>query len=171
MPWKQKEAEFKNNGLIYLVKDLSRQHSLQATAWLQLATCSKVYNQKSDQKWDRKIWRMCSLVKKGAEECLKFGLSKVTTYVKEGSVTKEKSSLHTRAVSKVSLEQDLTYWRLQGIKIQNRLKGELLSRESSKDTLLQHSTLWLTLTSECFSCFICPGTRHPEAAALWPRGC
>lgn len=126
--WKQKEAEFKNNGLIYLVKDISRQHSFQAMAWLLLATCGKVYNEKSDQKWVRKIWKMCSLAKKGAEECLKFGLSKVTDNVKESSVTKEKSSLYTRTVSKVSLEQDLTYWRLQGIKTQNKLKGELLRR-------------------------------------------
>lgn len=124
VPWKQKEAEFKNNGLTYLVKDISRHHSLQATAWLLLATCGNVYNEKSDQKWDRKMWRMCSLAKKGAEECLKFGLSNV----KEVSVTKEKSSLHTRTVSKVSLEQDLTYWRLQGIKTQNKLKGRLLRR-------------------------------------------
>lgn len=109
MHWKQKEAELKNNGLIYLVKDISRQHSLQATAWLLLATCSKVYKENSYQKWDRKIWRMCSLAKKGAEECLKFGLSEVTANVKEISVTKEKSSLRTRTVSKVSLEQDLTY--------------------------------------------------------------
>lgn len=82
--WKQKETEFKNNGLIYLVKDISREHSLQVTAWLLLATCSKVYNEKSGQKWDRKIWRFSS-AKKGAEECLKFWLSKGDCQCKRGN--------------------------------------------------------------------------------------
>jgi hypothetical protein len=44
------EAEFKSNGLINLVEEISREYSIQTMAWLLLMAFSQVYSENWEQK-------------------------------------------------------------------------------------------------------------------------
>lgn len=60
------EAEFKDDGPVYLVENISRQQSIAKVAWVPLAAFSQVYSENQEHKTPQwKYWETCSMTKRG----------------------------------------------------------------------------------------------------------
>jgi hypothetical protein len=60
------EAEFKVDGSINVVEDISRQSSIWTVAWLFLAAFSQAIVRIRSKKQSRKTWKICSPARKEA---------------------------------------------------------------------------------------------------------
>jgi hypothetical protein len=64
-------AEFKDDGLINLMEEISSQHSVQDVTWILVGAFSKIYCMNCEQNADHKSLKLLSFTRKGA--LLKLG--------------------------------------------------------------------------------------------------
>lgn len=53
------EAKLKGDGLVYLAQKISKQPRIKATAWVLLATFTRIYSETHKEKGDLENWRLC----------------------------------------------------------------------------------------------------------------